>query len=104
MPPVEVEPIVNVSEAARANVLEIRATEQDPEKLALWVEVSGVSGASYTYDMWFQAADEAGEDEVIQRQDDLPLVLAQSSVDKRRGATLDPPTHRAPVTVNPPSP
>jgi len=95
---------VNVSEAARAKVLEIRATEQDPEKLALWVEVSGVSGASYTYDMWFQAADEAGEDEVIQRQDDLPLVLAQSSVDKLRGATLDLSPDGGMVMVNPNSP
>jgi Fe/S biogenesis protein NfuA len=102
--PVEAESVINVSEAARAKVLEIRATEQEPEKLGLWIEVSGVSGASYTYDMWFQAVDEAGPDEVLQRQGDLVLVVTQSSVDKLTGATLDLSPDGGMVMVNPNTP
>jgi Fe/S biogenesis protein NfuA len=102
--PVEAEPTVNVSDAARAKVMEIRATEQEPEKLGLWIEVSGVSGASYTYDMWFQAVDEAGPNEVVQRLGDLALVLAQASVDKLQGATLDLSPDGGMVMVNPNSP
>ena len=107
MAPVEAEPIVNVSEVARAKVLEIRGTEQEPEKLGLWIEVSGVSGASYTYDMWFQPVDEAGPDEVVQRlgeQGELALVLAQASVDKLHGATLDLSPDGGMVMVNPNTP
>ena len=104
MTPVEAEPTVNVSDAARAKVMEIRATEQEPEKLGLWIEVSGVSGASYTYDMWFQAVDEAGPNEVVQRLGDLALVLAQASVDKLQGATLDLSPDGGMVMVNPNSP
>jgi len=100
----EVEPVVNISDGARSKVLEIRATEPEPEKLALWIEVSGISGASYTYDMWFQGVEDAGPSEVIQRQDGLSLVLAEASVDKLRGATLDVSPDGGMVMVNPNSP
>jgi len=102
--PVEVEPIVNVSDSARVKILEIRATEPEPEKLGLWIEVSGVSGASYTYDMWFQAVDDAGSNEAVQRQGDLALVVAQASVDKLQGATLDVSPDGGMVMVNPNTP
>ena len=104
MAPVEVEPIVNVSDSARVKILEIRATEPEPEKLGLWIEVSGVSGASYTYDMWFQAVDDAGSNEAVQRQGDLALVVAQASVDKLQGATLDVSPDGGMVMVNPNTP
>ena len=84
-----VEPLLTVTDQAREKILEVRAAEPEPEGLALWLEVSGVSGTTYTYDMYFQRADEAGPDDAVLSHDDLPVVVPSDSVEKVRGATLD---------------
>ena len=43
--------IITITDAALEKVLEVRAGEPEPTTQALWVEISGVSGAAYTYDM-----------------------------------------------------
>jgi len=82
-------PLLVVTAAAREKILEIRAREPEPDALALWLEVSGVRNAAYTYDMYFQRLDEAGPDDNVQRHDEMSVVVPQASVDKVRGATLD---------------
>jgi len=84
-----VEPLLSVTEEARSKILEVRANETDPESLALWIEVSGQSGGAFTYDMYFRPLAEAGSEDVVQRHDDLSVVVAAESVDKLVGATLD---------------
>ena len=49
-------PLLHVTDAARERVLEVRAGEPEPEGLALWLEVNGVSGTAFTYDMYFRRA------------------------------------------------
>jgi Fe/S biogenesis protein NfuA len=83
------DPAVTVTERARALVLETRAQESEPDRLALWLEVTGTAAGAYTYDMYFQAIDDASSDDVVQRHDDLSVVIPADSVDKVRGATLD---------------
>jgi Fe/S biogenesis protein NfuA len=83
------EPVLTVTEKARRHVLQIRSEEDGGEDLALWLEVTGVAGADYAYDLYFQPVDEAGPGDVVQRHDDLPVVMAADSVDRLRGATLD---------------
>ena len=82
-------PLVTVTDAAREKILEVRAGESDPDALALWLEVSGLQCAAYTYDMYFQRLDEAGPDDGVQRHDDLSIVIPHASLDKTRGSTLD---------------
>jgi Fe-S cluster assembly iron-binding protein IscA len=82
-------PLVTVTDAAREKILEVRAVEPDPDALALWLEVSGAEGATYTYDMYFQRLDEARSDDGVQRHDDVSIVIPQASLDKVRGSTLD---------------
>jgi Fe/S biogenesis protein NfuA len=84
-----VQPLLTLTDRAREKVLEVRAAEPEPDGLALWLEVNGVSGTTYTYDMYFQRADEAGPDDAVQRHDDLSVVIPADSVDKVRGSTLD---------------
>jgi Fe/S biogenesis protein NfuA len=84
-----VEPLLTVSDRAREKVLEVRAAEPEPDGLALWLDVNGVSGTTYTYDMYFQRADEAGPDDAVVSHDDLTVVVPSASVDKIQGATLD---------------
>ena len=83
------DPILTITDAAQAKIVEVRKEEDDPDALALWLEVSGVSGTTYTYDMYFRRADEAGPDDAVQHGDDISVVVPGDSVDKVRGATLD---------------
>jgi len=83
------EPILTITEVARAKVLRVRANEADADRLALWLEVSGVANGKYRYDMYFQPLDYAGPTDAVQRHDDLSVVVPGFSVDKVRGSTLD---------------
>ena len=85
----EAEPILNLTERALSEVVSVRGEEPEPERMALWVAVTGVSGANYTYDLYFQAAADAGPGDVVERHGELTVVIPESSADKLRGATLD---------------
>ncbi len=84
-----VEPILTLTDAARDKILEVRAAEADAETLALWVVVTGESAGAYTYDMSFRALDDAGQIDVFQHHDDLPVVIDGDSIEALAGATLD---------------
>ena len=85
----ELDPILRVTDGARQHVIAARAGENEPDSLALWLEVVGDAGDEYTYDMWFQAAADAGPADAVQHGDDLTIVIPAASVDRLRGATLD---------------
>ena len=57
-------PILTITDAAREVVREARAEEATEgasvEDLALYVEITGISGTAFTYDMYFQPVAEAG--------------------------------------------
>src|SRR5690606_15230986 len=85
--------VLTVTEPARTKILELRAQEEEPETLGLRVEVTGVQGVEYTYDLTFDPiadADLAAGD-VVEHQGDLPVIVPAESVDPWRGATLDRP-------------
>jgi Fe/S biogenesis protein NfuA len=82
-------PLFTVTDKARTRVLQLRAGEADPERLALWIEVIGANSAEFAYDMYFQAASEAAADDVLIGHDDLTVVIPVASADQLRGATLE---------------
>lgn len=82
-------PTLRVTPAARAAVLEARDAEANPDRLALFVEVSGAAAGSYRYDMWFEAAADAGPGDAVDEEGGLTTVVVSASVDALRGATLD---------------
>jgi Fe/S biogenesis protein NfuA len=86
--------VMIVTEPAREKILELRAHEDDPDALGLRVEVTGVQGVEYTYDLTFDpVADadlEAGD--VVEQEGALPVIIPVDSLDALRGATLDLPT------------
>ena len=84
-----VEPILEVTDAARDKILEVRAAETDPESFALWVEVSGEQAGAYTYEMALGALADAGDADIVERHGDLSIVLGADSVEKLDGAKLD---------------
>jgi Fe/S biogenesis protein NfuA len=84
-----VTPVLTITDEAMAKVLEVRATESDPESLALWVEVSGQQNGAFTYLMEFRGEADLGDDVVVQHHDDLSVAIPADSVDWLRGATLE---------------
>jgi Fe/S biogenesis protein NfuA len=86
--------VLTVTDPAREKILELRAQEDEPDSLGLRIEVTGVQGVEYTYDLTFDpvaAADEAAGD-LIDKQGDLPIIVPAESIDALRGATLDLPS------------
>ena len=83
------EPILTVTDAAREKALWFRSRDPQPERLALWIEVTGVETGKYTYNLFLEELAKAGEENVVQHHDDLAVVLRGEDADQLRGATLD---------------
>lgn len=81
--------VLSISDAALAVVLDTRSQEPDAASLALWVEVAGVAEGSFTYDIYFQAAVDAGPEDVRADQGGLAVVVPAASLERLRGARLD---------------
>lgn len=86
---VELQPLVTLTDEARIVVRDAIAREPDPEHLALWLEVRGVQDGAFIYDLYFQAIADAVEEDVVQHDDELPVVVPAGSVDRLRGARLE---------------
>ena len=82
-------PVLSVTDAALAKVLQLLTDETDHESLALWVEVSGTTGDAYTYDMYFQAANDAAPDDWTGVKGGLTMIIPTDSVPKMVGSVLD---------------
>jgi Fe/S biogenesis protein NfuA len=81
--------VLHAADAALAMVLELRSREDGEDALALWVEVTGVSGDAYTYDMYFQGVGDASPDDWSDERGGLVLVVPADSVARIRGSVLD---------------
>ena len=86
--------VMIVTDPAREKILELRAQEDDPDALGLRVEVTGVQGVEYTYDLTFDPVAEANLEvgDVVEHEGGLPVIIPVDSLDVLRGATLDLPT------------
>jgi Fe/S biogenesis protein NfuA len=87
------EPVIQVTETALAKILEIRSAEENPDELGLRIEVTGVRGAEFSYDLAFEPLAECEPDDVRQEQGGLTVVVPADSTDRLRGATLDLPSN-----------
>lgn len=83
------EPTLAITEQAIEKFRSFRAESEDPERQAMWVEVSGASGGEYVYKISLNALDAARQSDVVQDHDDLAIVVPEPSVAKLRGATID---------------
>jgi len=72
------EPTLAITEQAIKQVRGFRAQSEDPENQAMWVEVTGVSGGEYVYDISLKALDAARQGDVVQGHGDLAIVVPES--------------------------
>jgi len=85
--------VLDVSDEALFKVLDVRAAEEDGETLGLRVEVTGVDGVDYAYDLAFEPVADAAETDTVYVIGELTVMVPENSIDKLRGATLDLPSN-----------
>jgi Fe/S biogenesis protein NfuA len=95
MSDVAVDRVITITDRAHEQILELRAAEEDGDGLGLRIEVTGVRGADFMYDLAFEPLAESADDD--HRYDDrgLTVVIPADSVANLRGATLDLPSNDA---------
>ena len=82
-------PLVTLTPEALKVVREAVEQEPDPAGLALWLEVRGVQGGSFVYDLYFQAVSDADEGDARHTQDGLEVIVPATSVERLRCARLE---------------
>jgi Fe/S biogenesis protein NfuA len=81
--------VVTVTDEARKVVIEAMAGEPDTENLALWLEVRGVQGGNFAYDLYFQARRDTAEDDAVFVDGEVTVVVPAASIDRLSGARLE---------------
>jgi len=87
--------VLVVSEDALAKVLEVRDAEDDAASLCLRVEIIGVNGVDFTYDLGFEPVSGLQGDHRVYTQRDLTIAIPVDSVDRLLGAVLGLPANQA---------
>ncbi len=86
--------VLTVSEVALATVLEVRASEDDPEGTALRVAITGSNMTDFQYALDLAPISEAVEGDAVYTQGDhgeLTVVIPADSIARMQGSTLDVP-------------
>jgi Fe/S biogenesis protein NfuA len=81
--------ILAVTDEALQKVLGFREQAPTPDRQAMWVEITGLSGGEWTYSMSLRPVDEAGPDDIVERHGELTVVVPEQDVEKVRGATVE---------------
>ena len=87
-PPVQQPPLA-ITEKAHARVLEFRAGVPEPEKQAMWVEVTGIAGGDWTYNMSLKPLELARPGDSLQQNGELAVVVPAADIPRVKGGTID---------------
>jgi Fe/S biogenesis protein NfuA len=80
---------LDVTEAAYDRVMTFLLREPEPERQAMWLEVTGTSGNQWTCTLSLKPLDAAALHDAIIRHRDLAIVIPEGDFEKVRGATVD---------------
>ena len=83
------ERMLGITDAAYDKVMGFLLREAEPERQAMWLEVSGTSANQWTYLMALKPLDAAAPYDAVIRHRDLAIVVPECDFDKVRGATID---------------
>jgi len=81
--------IVAITPEAAKIVSDAMAQEGNASELALWLEVRGVDGGKYSYDLYFQARTDADDADASFVSEQIDVVVPAGSIDPLRGARLE---------------
>ena len=80
---------VDMSDAAYEKVVGFLGDVVEPERHAMWLEVTGTSGNRWTCSLSLKPLDAAAPRDVVLHHRDLPIVIRARDFRKVRGATID---------------
>ena len=87
--PTSGERMLGITDLAYDKVMGFLLREAEPERQAMWLEVSGTSGNRWVCKLSLKPLDAAGPYNAIIRHRDLAIVIPECDFDKVRGATID---------------
>ena len=79
----------DIGAEAVSKILEIKEQEPGDNEYALFLQIDGVQGNQYTYDLSFLDLDQARPDDKRIEFGELSVVIASKDVDNFNGASLD---------------
>jgi Fe/S biogenesis protein NfuA len=83
------ESMLGITDAAYDKVMGFLLREAEPERQAMWLEVSGTSGNQWTCKLSLKPLDAAAPYDAVIRHRDLAIVIPECDFEKVRGATID---------------
>jgi Fe/S biogenesis protein NfuA len=83
------EPMLAITNAAYDKVMGFLLQEAEPERQAMWLEVTGSSANEWTCSLSLKPLDAAAPYDAVVRHRDLAIVIPERDFDKVRGATID---------------
>ena len=86
------QPVLTITDAALEKIMEIRRDEEDPDGLGLRIEITGVRGIDYVYDLSFEDLADADPDDVSVTISGLVVMMPPDTIPLLQGATLDLPS------------
>ena len=83
------EPIIEITPAALAKLIELRNAEPDAEGLGLRLELASGPGEDFRYDLSFDEFLSAAFTDEVRTHDGLKVIIPQRDREQLQGATLD---------------
>jgi Fe/S biogenesis protein NfuA len=83
------EPMLSITDPAYDKVMGFLHQEADPERQAMWLEVTGNSGNQWVCNLSLKPLDAAAPYDAVIRHRDLAIVVPECDFEKVRGATID---------------
>jgi Fe/S biogenesis protein NfuA len=83
------EPIIEITPAALATLLELRDAEPDADKLGLRLEIASGPGEDFRYDLSFDEYLTAAFTDEVRTHDGLKVIIPSRDRELLQGATLD---------------
>jgi Fe/S biogenesis protein NfuA len=82
-------PIIEITPAAHAKLMELRADESDADRLGLRLAIEGDNGDAFRYDLCFDEFTKAAFTDEVRTHDGLKVIIPADDLDKLQGAVLD---------------
>jgi Fe/S biogenesis protein NfuA len=83
------ERMLSITDAAYDKVMGFLLQEAQPERQAMWLELTGTSGNQWICGLSLKPIDAAAPYDAVIRQRDLAIVVPECDFEKVRGATID---------------
>lgn len=81
-------PIISVADDAIEMITSLAEQEPGDEEYGLYIEVTGIRGAQFTYDLSFVPVADVKENQILERHDSLAVIVREEDVEKLEGSSL----------------